>query len=158
MITHDCDTSVRALNRALELDGNSALAYGFSAMVRSISESYEPAIMHAGKALRLSPFDPFNYHSYLALALSYLFTNRFEEAVANADLAVQSNPTFSVVHFSLVACLASAGRLDAAEAASARLLDMAPDFTVDSVVRMGFLRPHVMEPFAAGMRKGGLPG
>ena len=41
MITHDCDTSVRVLNRALELDGNSALAYGFSAMVHSFSESYD---------------------------------------------------------------------------------------------------------------------
>jgi TolB-like protein/class 3 adenylate cyclase len=158
MVGHDYDNAIRALNRALELNENSALALGFSALVHSISESYEAAIAHAGNALRLSPFDPFNYHPYLGLTFAYLFTGRFEEAIASAKLAVQSNPTFSVNQFSLVACLARAGCLPEAEAASVRLLEMTPGFTVEGVERMGFLRPHVMAIFAAALRKGGLPG
>ncbi|CAN5155012.1 adenylate/guanylate cyclase domain-containing protein [soil metagenome] len=157
MITHEHVSAIEALDRALEMNGNCALAFGFSALVRSISEHYERSIEHAERALRLSPLDPLNYHPYLALAFSYLFTGRFDKAVIFATLAVQSNPPFSVLHFSLVACLVEAGRMDAARAAAARLMELAPGFTVAGVVRMGFLRPHVMTGFADALRKAGLP-
>ena len=157
MVTHEYDSSIRALDRALEMNSNSALAFGFSSLVRSISERYEQAEEHARRALRLSPFDPLNYHPYLALAFCYLFNRRFEEAVANARLAVQVNPTFSVLHVGLVASLASLGDKEATQAAANRLLESLPGFTVDGIVRMAFLRPHVMEVFAGLLRQAGLP-
>ena len=80
-ITHDYESAIGALDRALDMNGNSALAFGFSALVGSISDRYERASEHARKALRLSPFDPLNYHAYLALAFVCLFTGRHEEAV-----------------------------------------------------------------------------
>ena len=102
-MTHDYETSLGALDRALEMNGNSALAFGFSAMVGSFTERYERATEHALKALRLSPFDPLNYHPYCALAPSCLFTGRFAEAVSYSTLAIQSNPLFSPPHVYLVA-------------------------------------------------------
>ena len=102
-MTHDYETSLGALDRALEMNGNSALAFGFSAMVGSFTERYERATEHALKALRLSPFDPLNYHPYCALAPSCLFTGRFAEAVSYSTLAIQSNPLFSPPHVFLVA-------------------------------------------------------
>ena len=92
-LTRDYDGAVAVLDRALALNGNSALAFGFSALVAAHSERDDRAVEHARKALRLSPLDdPFNYHPYCALALTSLFAGRFDEAVSYASLTIQANP------------------------------------------------------------------
>lgn len=156
-ITHDYVRALGALDRALKLNANSALAYGFSALVNMFSENYERSCDHAFKALRLSPFDPMNYHSYLALAWVHLFTGRHEEAVDCAILGIQVNPGFSILHASLVAAYANLDRLDAARAAAARLLEVAPGWTIEGFVRMDVVRPELMQGFASALRKAGLP-
>ena len=66
----------------MALNGNSALAFGFSALVGAHSERHARAVAHAEKALRLSPLDdPLNYHPYCALAVSNLLAGHCEEAV-----------------------------------------------------------------------------
>jgi adenylate cyclase len=156
-ITHDYESAIGALDRALEMNGNSALAYGFSALVHMFCERYERASDHALKALRLSPFDPLNYHPYLALAWVHLFTGRFEQAVTYSTLAIQANPGFSLLHTGLVAGHVNLDRLDAARAAAQRLLEIAPGFTVSGFVRMDLVRPALMDAFAVALRKAGLP-
>ena len=157
MITHDYESAIGVLDRALEMNGNSALALRFSSMMHAFSERYERANEHALKALRLSPFDPMNYHPYLALASVYLFTGRFEEAVTYSTKAIQSNPGFSVMHAYLVASHVNLGRFDAARAAAQRLLEIAPAFTIGGFARMGFVRQALMDAFVQALRKAGLP-
>ncbi|ARQ13624.1 adenylate cyclase 4 (plasmid) [Rhizobium etli] len=156
-ITHDYDRSINALDRALTLDSNSSLAFGLSAMVHMFNESYDRAREHAFRALRLSPLDPMNYHSYLALAWVSLFTARFEDAVKYSTLGIQVNPVFSILHASLVASYASLDRLEAARAAGRRLLEVAPGWTISAFVRMDVVRPQLMEGMASALRKAGLP-
>lgn len=156
-ITHDYDRSINALDRALMLDGNSSLACGLSAMVHMFNETYDQSCDHAFKALRLSPLDPMNYHSYLALAWVSLFTARFEDAVKYSALGIQVNPGFSILHASLVASYANLGRLEAARTAAARLLEVAPGWTINEFVRMDVVRPRLMDGLASALRKAGLP-
>ena len=157
MITHDYESAIGVLDRALEMNGNSALALRFSSMMHAFSERYERASEDALKALRLSPFDPLNYHPYLALASVYLFTERFEEAVAYSTKAIQCNPGFSVMHAYLVASNVNLGRFDAARAAAQRLLEIAPAFTIGAFARMGFVRQALMDAFVEALQKAGLP-
>ncbi|MGI6854417.1 adenylate/guanylate cyclase domain-containing protein [Mesorhizobium sp. 1B3] len=156
-IAHDYESAIVSLDRAIEANGNSALAYGFSALVNAFIERYERASDHALKALRLSPFDPLNYHPYLALAHVHLFTDRPAEAVGYARLAIQSNPGFTLLHAVLTVSQVESGDLDAARAAAGRLLEIAPAFTIDGFARMGVYHQRQMELLAAGMRKAGLP-
>lgn len=156
-ITHDYGRALAALDRALKLNPNSALAYGFSAMVNMFSGDYERSCDHAFKALRLSPFDPMNYHSYLALAWVHLFTNKHAQAVEYAMLGIQVNPGFSILHASLVAAYANLDRLDEARAAASRLLEVAPGWTIESFVRMDVVRSELMAGLASALRKSGLP-
>ena len=156
-ITRDYEGAIGVLDRALRLNSNSALAFGFSALANAHSERHERAIEHAMKALRLSPFDPLNYHPYCALALAYLFTDRFAEAVRYSTLAIQANPNFSVSHAYLVASQVNLGNLAAARAAAQQLLEIAPDFTVGGFVRMDLFRPALMQALGAALRKAGLP-
>ncbi|MBX4901041.1 adenylate/guanylate cyclase domain-containing protein [Rhizobium bangladeshense] len=156
-ITHDYDRSINALDRALMLDGNSSLAYGLSAMVHMFNETYDQSRDHAFRALRLSPLDPMNYHSYLALAWVSLFTAQFEDAVKYSALGIQVNPAFSVLHASLAASYANLDRLEAAWAAARRLLEVAPGWTIGAFVRMDVVRPQLMDGLASALRKAGLP-
>ncbi|MFA1624792.1 adenylate/guanylate cyclase domain-containing protein [Rhizobium mongolense] len=156
-ITHDYGRAINALDRALKLNSNSALAYGLSAMVHMFNESYERSCDHAFKALRLSPFDPMNYHSYLALAWVCLFTGRFEDAATYSTLGTQVNPGFSILHASLVASYANLDRLSEAQTAAARLFEVAPGWTIGQFVRMDVVQPERMEGLAAALRKAGLP-
>ena len=156
-ISHEYEAAISVLDRALRMNPNSALAFRFSALVNMFAERYEPATDHAQKALRLSPFDPLNYHPYLALAWVSMFTGRPTEAAEYANLALQSNPGFTILHATLAATYARIDRMDAARAAAERLLALAPGWTIEGFVRMDLVRPELMEPFAADMRKAGLP-
>ena len=156
-VTHEYESAIVTLDRALAVNPNSALAYGFSALVHMFCERYERASDHALKALRLSPFDPLNYHPYLALAWVCRFTERFEEAVHYATMAIQANSGFSILHATLAASQADLGRTDAARTAAARLLEVAPNWTIGGFMRMELVRPELMERFAVALRKAGLP-
>lgn len=117
----------------------------------------EQSCDYAFKALRLSPFDPMNYHSYLALAWVHLFTARFEDAVKYSSLGIQVNRGFGILHASLVASYANLDCLEAAQAAAVRLLEVAPSWTISEFVRMDVVRPQLMEGLASALRKVGLP-
>jgi TolB-like protein/class 3 adenylate cyclase/Flp pilus assembly protein TadD len=156
-ITHDYEGAISAFDRGLEMNGNSALTLGFSALLCASAERYGQAIEHARKALRLSPFDPFNYHPYCALAHAYFFTGHFDQVVTNSNLAIHTNPGFRVPHAFLVAGQVSLGHLDAAHMAAGRLLEIAPSWTIGSFVEMEFVRPQLMDAFAEALRKAGLP-
>ena len=157
MLTHDYESAVGAVDRALLLNGNSALALGFSAMTEANAGRYEAAIEHGLRAVHLSPLDPMNYHPYLGMGFAYLFSGRNEEAVVASNHAIQANPSFMVSHALLVASYAQLGRLDAARVAAQRLLEAAPSFTVTMMEQMEFTAPERVAQFAAALRRAGLP-
>lgn len=156
-ITHDYESAIRILDSALEMNSNSALALGFSALVHGISENYERASEQARKALRLSPFDPLNYHPNFALAMACIFTGRFEEAIHHASLTIQTKPSLSVPYILLVASHVNLDNFDSARAAANQLLAVAPGFTISGFVRADYWRPPLMKMLAAALRKSGLP-
>ncbi len=157
-LTRDYDAAIEVLDRALAMNGNSALAFGFSALVSAHSERDERAGAHARRALRLSPLDdPLNYHAYCALALSALFAGRCREAASYAGLTIRANPAFSVAHAYLVAAHANLGDLEAARAAARGLLEVAPAFTVEAFARMDLFRPPLMQGLVSALSRAGLP-
>ncbi|MEX0853283.1 MAG: adenylate/guanylate cyclase domain-containing protein [Bauldia sp.] len=156
-MTHDYDAAIRTLGRALETNPNSALAFGFSALLATLADQFALAIEHAEKALRLSPNDPLNYHPRFALAIASLFTGRLEDAVRYATLTTQAKPSFDAPYTFLIAALVNLDRLDEAQAAGARLLKFVPHFRISSFLRADYWRPPRMEMLAAGLRKAGLP-
>jgi tetratricopeptide (TPR) repeat protein len=157
-LTRDYDAAVEVLDRALALNHNSALAFGFSALVSAHSERHQRAVEHAHKALRLSPLDdPLNYHPYCALALTHLFAGAFADAARYAALAIRANPAFSIPHAYLAASHVGLGNLETARSAARRLLEVAPDFSVGGYVRTDLFRPSLMDALAAALRMAGLP-
>jgi tetratricopeptide (TPR) repeat protein len=157
-LMRDYDAALPVLDRALELNANSALALGFSALVSAHSGRDGRAVAHARRALRLSPLDdPLNYHPYCALALTGLFAGRFEEAVSYSNLTIGANPGFSVPYAYLAVAHVHLGRLVSADTAARRLLEVAPEFTIGGFARTDLFRPAKMDELVAALRQTFLP-
>ena len=119
--------------------------------------STEIAIDRATRALRLSPFDPLNYLSYNALAISYLHTQRFAEAQDAAMRSVQLNPRFSVSRAFLVAALSKLDRIDEAKDEASHLLKIDPSFSIRRFSVTVDIEPAVFQPIAEAWQQAGLP-
>lgn len=131
MLTGDYEASLAVFDRALGINPNSSLVYGFSAMAAAHGGQDERAVAHAKKALRLSPIDdPLRYHPFSALVVAGLLAGRFDEAATYARLAIQANPAFSVPYAYLAVAHVHLGEPDSAAAAMRRLLEVEPGFTV----------------------------
>jgi adenylate cyclase len=154
---HDYETAITAFDRSFALSSSSALALGFSSIVRAWKGDDAIAIEQANRALRLSPFDPLIYLPYIGLAYAHFEAGRFQETVAAASLATQSNPQFSVPQILHAAALGSLDRTEDAKTVVQRLLELQPGITVATAVRSArYINPKSMDALENALRRTGL--
>ncbi len=154
---HDRETALRTFDRALALSNSNFFALCSSALALSWMGTVDVAVDRASRALRLSPFDPLNYLSYNALAISYLHMNRFKEAYEVATRSVQLNPRFSVSRAFLTAALSQLGKTTEAQSEARQLLAIDPGFSVKRFSVTVDIEPTVFAPIAEAWRNAGLP-
>lgn len=159
ILSRNYAAAIPVLDRSLAMNSNSALAYGFSALVSAHEELHGRAVEHAHRALQLSPVDdPLNYHPYCALALTHLFAGELEESVAYGRLTIQANPVFSVPYVYLVVAHIRQGNLEEARSVATRLLEVAPTFSVRNIAQMKAYRHASMASLITSLRQvGSLP-
>ncbi len=154
----DYATAFTAFDRSFALSSSSALALGFSSIVRAWTGDEAIAVEQANRALRLSPFDPLLYLPYVALTYAHFAAGRFEEAAAAASLASQSNPRFSVPHMLRAAALGRLDRKEEAETEVQRLLELEPGLTVATGIRSArYTNPKDMDALEHALRRAGIP-
>jgi adenylate cyclase len=153
----DLDTARGALDRALAINPNSALALGRAAQVNVFIGNYEKAIEQAYQSIRLSPFDPQRYIPQTALAFAFFLTDRFTQAAEAAVQAVQSSPNFAISRLLLAASYVRLGRLADARVEIQRTLELQPDFTISAFMVGGLSSNTQREALHAALREAGLP-
>ena len=156
-VERDFGTGLEAIDRSLTLSPSSALAFGFSSIIRAWKGDHAMAAEHGNAALRLSPYDPLIYLPYVGLAYTHFFSGRFEEALRTAGRALQVNPRFSVPCFLQTAALAHLGRESEAAASARHLLELQPDFTIASLVESKFTSAEHIFMLVKGLEKAGVP-
>ncbi|OWW05061.1 hypothetical protein ATY81_03630 [Rhizobium sp. R72] len=156
-ITHDNDTAMRALERALELNPDSAIANNFGAMVAMFCEHFDRSCQYACRALELSPLDPLNYHAHLALSWVCFFRREYKQAIHWSETALRSNPAFTILHATMIASQVNADHLQSALTSAKRLLDVAPTWTISGFTQMRVVRSELMDQFAFALRQVNLP-
>jgi TolB-like protein len=154
---HDRATALKAFDRAIALSSSNYFALCSSALALSWMGTTETAIDRATRALRLSPFDPLNYLSYNALAISYLHTGLFADAHEVATRSVELNPRFSVSRAFLVAALSQLDRIEEARDETRRLLDLDSAFSIRRFSVTVDIEPAVFLPIAEAWQRAGLP-
>ncbi len=146
-----------AIERALELNPNSALAWNFSGWVQGFSNCPGLAIEALERAMRLSPLDPQRWMFEGGLAQAHLYAGRYEEAIKWADRALQENPrAMAVIGFKAAAC-GYLGRIEEGRECVRRLRELVPNSTIASAKRLGNVLSPVLELYVEGLRKVGLP-
>jgi TolB-like protein len=157
ILERDYETALEAIDRSLALSPSSAIAFGFSSIIRVLKGEDSTAIEHARMGIRLSPYDPLIYLPYVGLAYAHFFAGNFVEAASAANRASVANPRFSVPRYLHVAALVRLGRLDEAKAIADVLLELLPGFTVSGLVSGNITTPERMRILAEALHGAGLP-
>jgi TolB-like protein len=157
VMERDYPTALDALDRAITLSPSSALAFGFSSIVRAWMGDSPTAIVHATIGIRLSPYDPLIYLPYVGLAYAHFFAENWVEAAVAARKALQANPEFSVPCYLLIGALVRLGRISEATENSKRVLELQPGFTVNGLVSGGITTSERIANLVDALRRAGLP-
>jgi TolB-like protein len=154
---HEPAAAFAAFEAALAVSPSSALTYILGSVIFGWTGEAERAIEWSERALRLSPFDPWAFAAFHALMLGHFLRGRYQEAVAAAYKAVQSNPAHSISYMLLAAPLAKLGRLEEAKAAAARVLELQPAFRYGRQFAGVDCAPALAASLGEALRTVGLP-
>lgn len=158
VVEYDYVTATAAFDRSFGLSSSSALALGFSSIVRAWMGDDATAVDHAGRAIRLSPFDPLLYVPYIGLAYAHFAAGRFAEAADAGGRAAQSNPRFTMPYILQAAALASLGLVEEARVIADRVCELEPSLTVSTATRSArFANPDRQTELSDALRRAGLP-
>ena len=152
------ESAIEMFDRALQLNPNSAFAWGVSAPTYCFLGRPEDALERLRNAARLSPFDPLNFFFWTVAGIAGFVAGRYDEAVSWLLKARRQNPRFLATHRMLAASLGLLGRDEEARAAARELLMVDPTFRVSVFASWYPLRrPDDLERLVAGLRLAGLP-
>lgn len=154
---HDRIAAFTALETALRISPSSALTHILGAVILGWAGEAEEAIAWSERGVRLSPFDPWTFAAFDAESMSYFVLGRYEEACRAAYRSVQANPAHSITYVQLTAALVKLGRLDEAQAAAARVLELQPGFRYTRQFAGVNCAPVLALPLGDALRQAGLP-
>ena len=147
-----------ALDRAVALNSNSAIAYSYRSLVLAMSGESELAIEDAHRALRLSPFDPTRYLPQNAVVIACTGLRQYDEAVAWAHKAIESSPPrFPMSYVWLIVAECARGNAAEAERYVKRLAATLPGFEPGTLAEMFDIFPEPLRSNSvAVLRSAGL--
>ena len=151
-------TGLAAIDRAIELNPNYALAHAERGLVLTWLNRPDEAITAAEQAIRLSPHDPTIHNFYPALCTAHLASGRYEEALLWADRALGRNGGLPALRQKLSLC-GHLGRREETDECLQRLRETYPEPTVAAVMRAvpKGMSPELAARIAEGLRHAGLP-
>jgi tetratricopeptide (TPR) repeat protein len=155
----DRATGLSAIEHALRLNPNSALAWCFFGWAQGFYNRSGAAIEALERAMRLSPLDPLRWVFYGGLAHARFGAGRYQEAIEWAVRALHAQPRMpAVVAINAAAC-AHLGRIDDGGACVRRFCELRPGATIGSVrATLGTaFSPEFLATYINGLRKAGLP-
>ena len=158
LLAGDNHAALSALEHAILVNPNFALAFGHRALVLAYLNRPDEAIQSAHQAIRLSPLDPAIWSFYLALAFAHLAAGRYEEGLHWAEEALRENGGMPALQLKLSLC-GHLGRREEAAECLRRVREIHSDPTVAGMARdmPKGLAPEITAVMVEGLRKAGLP-
>jgi adenylate cyclase len=150
-------TALKLFDRALELSNSNVFALSLSAIALAGLGQAELAIERAERAIRLSPFDAFNFRSHSALAIAYFCRGKHSDSVEAAQSAVRYNRNFSISRAVVAAALLRAGRSAEAHSSARDVLECERTFTIRGLALTAELEPAVFGRLAQAWQELRLP-
>jgi len=154
----ELEAGAALIDQALSLDSNLASAWHFSGWVKLYLGQLDTAIDHLTHAMRLSPFDPYLFAMQTGAATALFVADRHEEALYWATKAIRLEADFLGTIRIFAATSAAMGRMEDARLAIARVRKIDPTLRVSNLKNVvPFRQTELLERYAEGLRKAGLP-
>jgi TolB-like protein len=146
------DDSLAEFDLALRLNPNFSLAQGYYGLALSYCGRWQEAYEAAGRALRLSPRDPFSAVYGGIAAYSQFIGRNYDEAMLLARKAIRERGDFVGAHRVLTAAAGMAGQIDAAKLALRALRRAQPNISLGWIadhmpIQSEAERDHYLEAF-----------
>jgi adenylate cyclase len=151
------DRASTLIEKALQLDPNSAWAWQRSGWICVYREQPELALDHFKHGLRISPFDPINFNSYIGMGMAHFAAFRYEDAIEWLKKGLQERPNAVWAYRLLTPAYAQAGRMEDARRSATLLLQSFPEFTISRHFQNIISRTEHMNRIIEGLRKAGVP-
>jgi tetratricopeptide (TPR) repeat protein len=151
------DDSLAEFELALRLNPNFSLAQGYYALTLAYCGRWEDADEAAGRALRLSPRDPFSA-VYCGIAAYAQFVGRhYDKAMQLSREAIRQRGDFVGAHRVLTAAAGMADQIDIAKAALQELRRAQPNISLAWIAtQMPIKHDAEREHYLEGFRRAGL--
>lgn len=156
----DMPGAIALIDRALEINPNSADALTYSGMVRGHFGDSEVALEHLERAHRLSPRDAQTYNKFLAAAFAAFNAGRYEESLGWTGRSLKEKPDYSPAWRMRAACFGLLDRIDEGKEAVLRLLALSPNETQASLrhyYNLTMKKPGAVDALVEGLRRVGMP-
>jgi adenylate cyclase len=152
------DRAINELKRALELNPNLAIAWGYLSEAYGFAGRPEEALAAAERAQRGSPRDPERHVWFIGIMNAHFAAARYEEAAEAAEQAVLLQPNLYGGYAGLAYCLPYLGRIEEAKEAVRNLHRVMPRMTLKSTARNPmFVRENDVARMLEALRLAGLP-
>jgi adenylate cyclase len=145
MMERDTDAAISELTRALNLNPNSATAFGYRAYAKAFGARTEDALEDVEQTFRLSPRDPQVPYFNGAKAVALFLGGNLEEAVGVVNRVLDMRPELVGAFRLKCSALAHLGRFEEAQEALARVLELQPDISLAALEQA--------QPYATQRRK-----
>jgi len=121
--------------RAIGLAPNAADAHLHYGRILSLAGKPDEGVIHLKQAIRLNPFPPNIYYSWLGGG--YMQKGQYEEALAAIKKSLQMAPDNWYSYFNLAIVYSLLDRQEEARAAANKLHELYPDFSAERVLKLG---------------------
>jgi adenylate cyclase len=159
----DLKGGIELINRAIQLNPNSAIVWQTAAMLQAYTGDTQLIITQLERSARLNPLNR-TVDFYTANFISHFVACQFEVAVDWATKALEFFPSYTPALRYGAASLGLLGRVEEGRRLVQRLLALVPDFTVTRArrhiefdMKNPFKTPRVADTLYEGLRRCGVP-
>jgi adenylate cyclase len=156
IMTRKHEKAIIECERAVALEPNSADSIVWMSLALRYAGKHQEAVGFAEQAIRLNPM-PTGFY-FRNLGITYMFTGRYEEAIANFKKAIKIAPNDRLTHINMAVAYIEAGMEDEARAAVAEVLRINPKYSLTGVTkRLSYKDKADRDMFINALRKAGVP-
>jgi adenylate cyclase len=158
LLSREYEVPIACMDRALQLNPNSANILMRSGHLRTWVSDADLAIEHFKRSIRLSPVDPQLGFHYVGLSIAYLMKGETEKALDYARRGAREMPRWVGAWANVAVTAGRAGLLEEAKAGAKQVLSLSPGYTIALRLSNSVFRDQwVNDIFVQGLRAAGVP-
>lgn len=139
MLVGNNERALSLFDQAIDLNPSLPLAHALKGSALNMAGRPEEALVNLLAGLRLSPNDPFAFHTLGELATAYWMLDRWKDAVDVAEQSLVRRPAYWLAHAVKVNALLKSGEIIAASEATEGMLDLCRGFQESDIDWLPFV-------------------